>query len=218
MKLAIAFFLAPLASPAVSLKTNKIRRGEVDEYTPDGPVEFRKLGTSGTGKSKSGGSCYLDGPCDASDYASYGYVDFKHGEIRYDFRYDVKCTTPPAIDGCCDSNYGFLDSADDYPAQGTGKACIQNGGVYIADDDNDASFSCCDPRLFEDLLNSKYCVVDGSKGVCWQSDDDCTPIRYANGGGRGGGNGAASGILAGVAGCDEDKVLEIFNSAPQCSR
>ena len=214
MKLATAFFLASLASPAVGLKTNKIRRGDADEYTPDALLEPRNLATSGTGKSKSksGDSCALDGPCDASDYASYGNVDFKYGEIRYDFRYDVKCNTPPTLDGCCAT---YPCSVGSCPGQG--KACVRDGGVWIADDENAAAYSCCDPRLFEGLLNSRYCVVDGSKGVCWESDDDCTPIRYSTGYG-GGGRGAASGIFAGVAGCDDDKVLDIFNNAPQCSR
>ena len=215
MTLAIAFVLASLASPAVALKTNKIRRGEVDEYTPDGLLEPRNLGTSGTGKSKSksGGSCYLDGPCDASDYASFGVVDFKNGELRFDFRYDVKCTTPPAIDGCCDSNFQGFGG----PGGGKGKACVQGGGIWIADEENDAAFSCCDPRLFEDLLNSNYCDVDGSRGYCWSSDDGCTPIRYAIGPNREG-VGAATALGGGIAGCDDDKVLEIFNNAPQCSR
>lgn len=210
MKLATAFFLASVASSAVALKTNKIRRGEVDEYTPDGLLKPRNLGTSGTGKSKSksGGSCYLDGPCDASDYASYGVVDFKNGELRFDFRYDVKCNTPPSLDGCCDTRGR---------GQGNGKACVQGGGIWIADEENDAAFSCCDPRLFEDLLNSNYCDVDGSRGFCWDSDDGCTPIRYAIGPNLEGVGGATA-LGGGIAACDEKKVLEIFNSAPQCSR
>ena len=210
MKLATAFFLASIASPAVALKTNKIRRGDADEYTPDALLEPRNLATSGTGKSKSKSreSCVRDEPCDVNSYASYGFVDYnKYGELRYDFRYDVKCATVERFRGCCYTDPTWF-----------GKECVSEGGVWIADADSDATFSCCDPALFEDLLNSKYCVVDGSKGPCYDSDDDCTPIRYSTGYGRGGGNGAASGIFSGIAGCDEDKVLEIFNDAPQCIR
>ena len=52
MKLAAAFFLASLASPADALKTNKVRVGEAEEYTPEGiNDEVRNLGTSKTGGS-----------------------------------------------------------------------------------------------------------------------------------------------------------------------
>ena len=149
-------------------------------------------------------SFFSDEPCHVNDYASYGDVDFKDGHIRYDFRYNVKCETVARFRGCCDSSY---DSG--------GKNCINDGGIWIADGDgvNAAEFSCCDPRLFEGLLNSKYCVVDGSKGDCYSADDGCIPIRYTD---QGGCFGAESGVTSGIAGCDDDKVLEIFNEAPQC--
>lgn len=188
-------YVLPLLFASVS--AGKLKK---NPYDSDADVSVRALKSSGS-KSKSG-SCFSDEPCHVNDYASYGDVDFKDGHIRYDFRYDVKCETVARFRGCCDSTYGS-----------GGKSCINDGGIWIADSDNAAEFSCCDPRLFEGLLNSKYCVVDGSKGHCSSSGDGCAPIRYTD---QGGCLAAESGVTSGIAGCDDDKVLEIFNDAPQC--
>jgi len=155
--------------------------------------------------SKSTRSCYVN------DFSSYD-ISFEEGEIQLDFDFDVNCETPEILQGCCRK---VPCSVGNCP--GGGKQCIRDGGVWIADDGSNgnsaASYNCCDPKLFEDLLNSESCVVDGSRGPCYSPGDDCSPVRYNS---YGGGGGAASGFIAGIAGCDRAAVDEIVATADTC--
>ena len=194
MKFATAFLLTSLAAPTLGRKANKNRRAGAD-----------KIGRTRNLMSKSSKSCHVN------DFSSYD-ISFEEGEIQVDFDFDVNCKTPEVLQGCCRKLPCGLGSCP-----GGGKQCIRDGGVWIADDGSNglstASFNCCDPKLFEDLLNSDRCVVDGSRGTCYDAEDDCSPVRYNSYGGDGG---ASSGVLAGIAGCDREAVDEIVATADTC--
>eukprot|EP00542_Grammatophora_oceanica_P006523 CAMPEP_0194056024 /NCGR_PEP_ID=MMETSP0009_2-20130614/58767_1 /TAXON_ID=210454 /ORGANISM="Grammatophora oceanica, Strain CCMP 410" /LENGTH=173 /DNA_ID=CAMNT_0038705209 /DNA_START=603 /DNA_END=1124 /DNA_ORIENTATION=- len=126
------------------------------------PGRARKLGSK---KSKKGG-------VDDDPLVCTGDAYFLG--LRVDYKVPKGCRGESLVAGCCEER-------DPESFGGVGKACIADGGAWIADADGEGTeFVCCDPEILEDAINDLDVCTGASGFSCLSPGDGLVVVRVSD--------------------------------------